>query len=438
MLCHGQKLKFPFYLPKASKVINREVQTSPKRTRSRKMKPFAAAEEDRPFTNKIDLLIAEEKSGLTRSHSKDHSRQSDLRNGNSSHPGLGESTDTATNTFTPLNPDLSLGTTVSELQSFPASQVERNIKTPVKLVTRAEHLQTSPRSRLVANLDFGSRDFIQHYRSLPPEERKKQLVIQRQALLDEQRRLQQILAEQETLLLTKKRQLHHQQEIHRERLRFFEQTGTFPQGDTEGYQQPRLQRVQGLSTAMGKLNTEGVSMQLPQNVTGFLPQRDYVVAQASYYPSNARTLPVQPGNMVRRPEYSVAASQIPVRHTQPANTNDTGIHNQNGAGYYNNHGNPVPGEAMWQELPGHRVVPGYPAGSQAVPQVQVQHQPRGAGVSQSIGLPHTVALSEKGKRTCISSFHYYRKCMKDHHFCQTNVVSVTQAVFCNRFICIQR
>lgn len=180
---------------------------------------------ERPFTSKIDQLIETEKhthGEFTEppQHNPKRSpstpfplsapvQSSTLRSEYSSDSGP----HSAKHDFKPLLPDPGSSTSEYSTTAQNGGSGKVGFKEPV-----------SSQFQNVVNEE----EFMHKYAQLKPDDRKKELFAQRKALLEEQRKLKSVLGQQEQLLLSKKEQLRKQQEIHKQRLQYFEENGHFP------------------------------------------------------------------------------------------------------------------------------------------------------------------------------------------------------------------
>lgn len=203
--------------------------------------------ESRPFTARIDELIEQEKYGNSAMVNSDVGNgpslaakgklfgvgpldkpilSSTIRSGMTS-----SQTDPTTELqsglnsghFEPLRPDSSLRTSYTHQSSGP--HVSPALQSNGGTIDAGAYENTIAAA---FHDQMNDREFFSYYQRLAPEERQQQLLIQKEALLHEQHRLRGVLDEQEALLHSKQEQLHMQQEIQKNRLRFFEQTGVFP------------------------------------------------------------------------------------------------------------------------------------------------------------------------------------------------------------------
>ena len=204
--------------------------------------PLREPDNNRPFTSMIDKLIDEE-----RNRPSNHSLQDrDIQLGPLVNPKFvnfqlnGQNMHGSSTDFRPLQSECA----TPSLQELSAGQGKVDpgpLSTPVSALqgaaveetedTEGSQLSQHPSSSVVsAPIPTGldDKEFLQQYRELTPEQRKQQLFVQKQALLQEQDRLKKILGEQERLLELKQIQLRKQQDIQKERLNYFDKTGTFP------------------------------------------------------------------------------------------------------------------------------------------------------------------------------------------------------------------
>ena len=160
---------------------------------------------DRPFTRKIDKIIAKEKitDGFL-----DAAQMflSDMETCKFSEEG-GKN-------FQPLVPDINKHFISQTNQHITDQEIRVGFESPTE-VTGYSQLSND-------------KDFVDYYKNLGPEERRRELMAQKSALLEEQKRLKAVLMEQEQMLRSKQDHLHRQQEIQQNRLKHFENTGTFP------------------------------------------------------------------------------------------------------------------------------------------------------------------------------------------------------------------
>ena len=243
--------------PEALKNASTPVPESNQSTVYKPKPPQREPEGDRPFTSMIDKLIDEERNRSSRSV-----EDREIKLGPFINPkfvniqnGGGRNLHGASTDFQPLPSECTSpsihdnGTGLNSVDHGPLSTPILRSRHPIngeQEVEDGSQLSQCPNSSMAtAPIPEGlnDREFLQQYRELNPEQRKQQLFVQKQALLQEQERLKKILNEQEKLLEMKQEQLRKQQDIQKERLNYFDRTGTFP--PNYDYSELRAHRNEG-------------------------------------------------------------------------------------------------------------------------------------------------------------------------------------------------
>ena len=180
---------------------------------------------DRPFTRRIDKIIAKEKEGGARHDPVlPHFGIGPLDPPDLSSTQRSDYNQRELVQFQPLEAEsrTSLSSNSDIYQSNRARCKESDGNNNTNRVVFHSPVETA------SYPPYDDQQFMDYYQTLGPDERRQELLAQKSALLQEQRRLKTILLDQEEMLRSKQDQLHKQQEVQRERLKFFEQTGTFP------------------------------------------------------------------------------------------------------------------------------------------------------------------------------------------------------------------
>lgn len=180
--------------------------------------PNQSNKSDRPFTEMIDRMIAKERNQdpseieLELNNSMD--RCSQIRC--DKYFGIG-----------PLLPPKLSSTSKSEADN-PHGPSHMNGEFRPLLPEESPFASPKVARRQVTDVTDALNEARLAERASSPQKRQQEIAEQRQALLAEQERLKAILDDQEQLLRQKQAQLHLQQELHKQRLQCFSQTGCFP------------------------------------------------------------------------------------------------------------------------------------------------------------------------------------------------------------------